>query len=1400
MKATLVQFRYFARALAALVICTCLLLVSGQARAVRVNNSVSLDGASSVQVSPGATITVAVNASPDGANAGRWRGTGWLISNSPPGTVTCFDNTNHDSAGTFSETFTITAPATAGTYNFYLVTYSNNNCTTDAVTTTLSNAVVVVTPPVVSSIARTSANPTETGLPVSWTVTFSKAVTGVDAADFSLVQTGGVTGASISSVTGSGTTWTVTASTGTGTTAGTLGLNLVDNDTIMDGSSIRLGGTGAGNGNFTGEVYTISAPTLPVVNSIVRANANPVGTGTAPSWTVTFNRAVSGVDASDFALVSSYGVSGASITSVSGSGTTWTVTANSGNGNGGGNLGLNLVDDDSIIDAAGHKLGGTGTGNGNFTGEVYLVSPPCTQPTNTPSGLTLSCVCDNFDRAGLNPSPIYNSSWIVSTSDSTGVVPNITNQGYLRLTNNSNNNAKAATVPGIFPAAGNYISVEYRLFAYNGSSADGVGVTLSDYAVTPVPGAFGGSLGYAQKSNPGSDCTTVGGCPGFAGGWIGVGIDEFGNYQNPSEGRIGGPGARAQSVAVRGSGAGMTGYRWLTGTAANLSPALDSAASTTPAPGHRYQVIVDARNDPASTAVTVNRDTGSGYGALVNMANVYATATGLGFTQASAPANWYISMTGSTGGSTNIHEISSVRICATSISPPGGGVASNFSAIDEAYGTPPATPVVQDFQIGRIFMKLVGVPFKLNVAALNNNQIVTTYAASSNRAVTVKLVDNSDGACVIDSNQPNYCSATCRNKAAVTGGSQVMTFTSGDAGKKLSSNFTLNTAYKNLVAIISDDSTPTPTSACATDAFSVRPQSFAPVTITATNPPKSVFKAGSDQFTITATTTGVTGSPGGYTGVPKMNSALVTGTSVAGVIAGTFPAATSGTPSSTSAGTNFTYSEVGSFTLAALGVYEGVIASECNPNCATLKDALKVSSWTGVDSVSAKGDCIDDSFSNTKDANGKYGCLFGTTGSTTFGRFVPDHFALSNVSLSNRSELTCSPDSTFTYMGEPLKATFTLTAQNATNGTTQNYIGALATLDLNTPANFNLGALDSYSASTARFITAITKANPGVVTTSSAHGYVNGDKVYINNVAGMRQVNDQFYTVAVIDTKNFSVGVNTTSYNTYTSGGMAWQMASSGTDLSGRVTVSSSSGSWPVADDSNTGALRGVAKDISLVFALNRRPDNATDGPLMPEFGIAPADTDGVTLQDYNMDIVVPIGPDHKSIGMTQLLFGRLKLTNAVGSDKLDLPIPMKAEFWNAAAGAFVTNISDNCTQLSCANLTLRNYQGGVSLSNVPTSNILLGSSCATPITLNAGSGTLKLKKPTSTIASKGSVEVCVDLGADANNVCTATSASQTWLQGRWRGAAANNDDPWCRATFGVYKNANEFIYFREMY
>ncbi|MGI6460013.1 MAG: PKD domain-containing protein [Candidatus Hydrogenedentales bacterium] len=124
----------------------------------------------------------------------------------------------------------------------------------------------------------------------------------------------------------------------------------------------------------------------PICTGISRVDASPTGAATV-RFRVKFSDAVSGVDASDFALVES-GIAGSAITEVvdatffedgsldedapsDGEGADWLVTVAVGTGQ--GTLGLNLLDDDSILTGLGdYPLGGEGVGNGDFAGgEVY---------------------------------------------------------------------------------------------------------------------------------------------------------------------------------------------------------------------------------------------------------------------------------------------------------------------------------------------------------------------------------------------------------------------------------------------------------------------------------------------------------------------------------------------------------------------------------------------------------------------------------------------------------------------------------------------------------------------------------------------------------------------------------------------------------------------------------------------------------------------------------------------------------------------------------------------------------------------------------------------------------------------------------------------------------------------
>jgi MSHA biogenesis protein MshQ len=235
--------------------------------------------------------------------------------------------------------------------------------------------------PWVNNIYFESANPvcTRTSTLVQWHIDFSENVKGVDWSDFSL-PSGGLSGVGMNATWGGGSGYAVNAWTGTGN--GWIGLNLNNNRSIYSQSCFTLIFTWWCTNYYLanswgGPAYTVRYP--PFVSSITLNSANPTAPGSNVSWLVTFSESVSNVDASDFSLVMADGVSGASIVSVSGSGNSWVVVANTGSGS--GTLGLNLIDNDSVVNTTyGTALNCPGKGNGSFTGAVYKVGVPSQLP------------------------------------------------------------------------------------------------------------------------------------------------------------------------------------------------------------------------------------------------------------------------------------------------------------------------------------------------------------------------------------------------------------------------------------------------------------------------------------------------------------------------------------------------------------------------------------------------------------------------------------------------------------------------------------------------------------------------------------------------------------------------------------------------------------------------------------------------------------------------------------------------------------------------------------------------------------------------------------------------------------------------------------------------------------
>ncbi|KGK22300.1 hypothetical protein DC58_11465 [Vibrio navarrensis] len=278
------------------------------------------------------------------------------------------------------------------------------------------------------------------------------------------------------------------------------------------------------------------------------------------------------------------------------------------------------------------------------------------------SGPTLQCFSDDFQ------SQLLDQQWRVFSSSGTFTPSTVIvngNNSRLRLTEAAQNQATASTFQRIFPAANNRVEVEFDYFAYGGNGADGVAIVFSDASVTPQVGAFGGPLGYGYKVNEQK--------PGFAGGWLGIGLDEYGNYS--IEGGGNGPGRRKQSVALRGSGSDYSGYNYLAGTCNNgtintngdcLSPDIDDNDGNDGNPLHRYRIVIDSTL-PASSFVTVSRRIGNGsWVDLIDSIDVLSLPG-----QSAVPDDLLLSITGSTGSSTNNHEIDNFQVCALDSRPIG---------------------------------------------------------------------------------------------------------------------------------------------------------------------------------------------------------------------------------------------------------------------------------------------------------------------------------------------------------------------------------------------------------------------------------------------------------------------------------------------------------------------------------------------------------------------------------------------------------------------------------------------------------------------------------------------------------------------------------------------------------
>ena len=240
--------------------------------------------------------------------------------------------------------------------------------------------------------------------------------------------------------------------------------------------------------------------------------------------------------------------------------------------------------------------------------------------------------------------------------------------GVLRLTSNQSNQRGYVYIDIPFSSIFG-IKASFEYFSYGGNGADGLTLFLFD-AETPAfnPGGFGGSLGYAQRSNE----------RGLSNAYLGIGFDEFGNFGNSSEGRNGGflgvgETRVPDAIVIRGPGSGSTGYPFVVGrrTMATGNDGLRPDNQFPISSGGLGTSRVTDRNLPGYRKVFLDlqpNTVGTGFFLQVQMEVTTRVNEPMLITifdrpyDFPAPKNLKIGFSASTGGQTNFHEIRNLLV------------------------------------------------------------------------------------------------------------------------------------------------------------------------------------------------------------------------------------------------------------------------------------------------------------------------------------------------------------------------------------------------------------------------------------------------------------------------------------------------------------------------------------------------------------------------------------------------------------------------------------------------------------------------------------------------------------------------------------------------------------------
>jgi uncharacterized repeat protein (TIGR01451 family) len=204
--------------------------------------------------------------------------------------------------------------------------------------------------------------------------------------------------------------------------------------------------------------------------------------------------------------------------------------------------------------------------------------------------------------------------------------------GWLRLTAAATDQKGVVLYTGGTFSGAQPLVMKFNYVSWGGDGADGIGLFLYDSTQDMSGAQNGGGLGYCQG----------------AGGYLGIGLDEYGNFSTGDRCTSGGPAFSPESLVVRGPVA--TGNPYVTGIV--VPGGVDVPSVSTRPPARTVLVTLMPQGTGFSVSAQYQPASGQPYQTLFS---------GVSFPY-TPPASLSVGISGSTGGSTNVHEVQAFTV------------------------------------------------------------------------------------------------------------------------------------------------------------------------------------------------------------------------------------------------------------------------------------------------------------------------------------------------------------------------------------------------------------------------------------------------------------------------------------------------------------------------------------------------------------------------------------------------------------------------------------------------------------------------------------------------------------------------------------------------------------------